>query len=156
MGNMSERTGWIGRLFRLVFGSALILAAIPVVMQASSGFLLRAFFVFLGLFLLYALIHFPVLEFSQNINRWVGAVLANVPVLIVFLLGVTGVPVLGEGAGQIAVIVYVGIALLIAGIRADPGCEVMSLPNLLFRGQTHLACLVFSPIDWLEDKLFRK
>jgi len=154
MGNRIKQTGWIGRIFRLVVGFFLVVVAIPIIMQVSSGFLLRVFWVFLGLTLLYLLIHFLVRRFSRKINRWVGALLANVPVLFVFLLGVTDIPVLGEGAGQLAAIVYVGIALLVAGIRADPGCEVMTLPNLFFRSQTHLACLVFSPIDWLEGKIF--
>ena len=36
---------------------------------------------------------------------------------------------------------------------ADKGCEVMSIPGLIFNRRTHLACFFFSPIDWLEKKI---
>ena len=47
---------------------------------------------------------------------------------------------------------YIGLSLLIDVIRADAGCEVMALPGLLSKKRTHLACLAFTPIDWLEQK----
>jgi hypothetical protein len=46
--------------------------------------------------------------------------------------------------------------LVVAGVRAAPGCEVMAIPNLLFRKHTELACLFFSPLDNLERKLRNK
>ena len=49
---------------------------------------------------------------------------------------------------------YIGGSLLIDSINGDAGCEVMAVPGMLLKRRTHLACLVFSPLDWLEDKLF--
>jgi hypothetical protein len=49
-------------------------------------------------------------------------------------------------------IVLVAIALLTAAIRGGGGCEVMSVPSLFTGKHTHLACLLFSPIDWCESQ----
>ena len=42
----------------------------------------------------------------------------------------------------------------VVAVRADGGCEVMAIPSLIFGRYTHLACIVFSPIDWLERKTY--
>jgi hypothetical protein len=49
-----------------------------------------------------------------------------------------------------------GLSLVVAGARAVPGCELMAIPGVLFRNDTELACLVFSPLDRLERKLRSK
>jgi hypothetical protein len=62
----------------------------------------------------------------------------------------------GQGEGALAVITFLGISLVVAGVRAAAGCEVMAIPSLLFRKHSELACLIFSPLDSLERKLRRK
>jgi hypothetical protein len=47
---------------------------------------------------------------------------------------------------------FLGISLVVAGLRAAPGCEVMAIPGLLFGKHTEPACLIFSPLDRLERK----
>ena len=37
-----------------------------------------------------------------------------------------------------------------------PGCEVMTLPALIFGKRTNLACAIFTPIDEIENKLFNE
>jgi len=153
---MTERTMPIGRLLRLVIGTLLILLALPFAFRSSAEVLLGAFSVLLAVTVFYAGVHLLVSKVFRNLNRWLGAAIANIPVILVFIFGVSGGPLFGSGEGQLAAIAYVGIALLIAGFRADPGCEVMSIPGLIFGHQTHLACITFSPIDWLEAKLSRE
>ncbi|MFB3106773.1 MAG: hypothetical protein ACE1ZA_17870 [Pseudomonadales bacterium] len=46
------------------------------------------------------------------------------------------------------------VRLLIDSMNGDAGCEVMASPGLLLRKHTHLACLLFTPLDWVENKLF--
>ena len=150
---MRERTMPIGRLLRLTIGVLLILLALRFTFGSSAEILLGAFSVLLAVAVFYAAVHYLVSRVLRNLNRWLGAAIANIPVILVFVFGISGGPLFGSGEGQLAAIVYVGISLLIAGIRADPGCEVMSIPGLIFGHQTHLACIAFSPIDWLEAKL---
>jgi hypothetical protein len=46
--------------------------------------------------------------------------------------------------------------LVVAGVRAVPGCELMAIPGVFFRKNSELACLIFSPLDKLERKLRSK
>lgn len=150
---MRHRTGPLGRALRLVVGMLAVLIAVQLIIRSSLQFLVGALAVFVALALFYAGVHYLVSTALRGINRWVGAAFANLPAILVYLLGIPGGLLLGSGEGQLAAVTYVGIALLIAGARADPGCEVMSIPGLVFGQQTHLACIAFSPIDWLEERL---
>jgi hypothetical protein len=98
-----------------------------------------------GLFAFYTLVHVLISRFVPTINPWVGAFLAVAPVLLVFLMG--GLPV------RHGVVLFLGVSLLFTGIRADGGCEVMTLPGMLLGKRTHLVCIVLSPLDWVEEKL---
>ena len=100
----------------------------------------------IGLVLLYLLLHFVIVKFTPKINPVVGAILAFGPFLAVFFLGYGGPAATGA-------LTFLAASLLLAAIRADPGCEVMSLPAVFSGKHTHLACLLFSPIDWCERKL---
>ena len=98
-----------------------------------------------GLFVFYALVHVLISKFVPTINRWLGAVLAVSPVLLVFLMG--GLPV------RHGVVLFLGVSLLLTGIRGDGGCEVMTLPGMVLGKRTHLVCIMLSPLDWVEEKL---
>jgi len=55
----------------------------------------------------------------------------------------------------VASVAYIGVSLLLQAIRSEGGCEVVSIPGILFRRPTHLACIVFSALDWLESWMSR-
>ena len=86
-----------------------------------------------------------VASYLTKLNRWLGAFLAILPVCLVFAFG--GV------LGQVGALSFLAVSLLLAAIRADGGCEVMSIPSLVFGKRTHLICLLFSPLDWVEEKI---
>lgn len=48
-----------------------------------------------------------------------------------------------------------GATFVVAGIRANPGCEITALPNLLLPAHRQLFCWcpIFSPLDRLERLL---
>ena len=73
------------------------------------------------------------------------------PVFLVWLFGQGGGPLFGQGEGGTAAITYIGVSLLIDVMRADSGCEVMAIPGLVLGNRTHLACIVFSPFDAIEE-----
>jgi hypothetical protein len=98
----------------------------------------------LGLFVFYALVHLAISKFVPSINAWLGAVLAVAPIFFVYAL-------VGP-AGRLGSLLFVGISLVATAIRSDGGCEVMTLPGMLMGKKTHLVCIVFSPLDWIEDK----
>jgi hypothetical protein len=105
-----------------------------------------------ALLLFYTLVHFVVSRYLPGLNRWIGAILAVTPVFLVWYFGQGGGPLFGQGEGGTAAITYIGVCLLIDALRADSGCEVMALPGLIFGNRTHLACIVFSPVDALENR----
>ena len=136
----------VGRTVRLLMGGALtihvaashLIGAAPLLSVQVAG-------VVLGLTVFYALVHVLISKFVPTINPWLGAVLAVAPVFLVFLLG--GLPV------RHGVVLFLGVSLLLTGLRGDGGCEVMTLPGMILGKRTHLVCIVLSPLDWVEEKL---
>lgn len=123
----------------------MIFMVLPFFARAGTSRVLEVVGIMLGLVVLYSVLHLAIARFMPNLNPWLGAVLAVAPVLGVFLVG-------GD-SGQVAAVTFVGLSLLLAAVRADAGCEVMSMPGVFFGRRTHLVCILFSPIDWLEEKV---
>jgi hypothetical protein len=136
----------IGRLLRFLMGASMVALIVPEIARASLTKSAMVGGVILALLGGYTLIHLAVWRFAPELNRWLGALLAVTPAALLFLFG--------GAIGQIASVGYIGGSLLLDGINGDAGCEVMAVPGMLLNRRTHLACLVFSPLDWLESKLF--
>ncbi len=136
----------IGRILRFLMGASMVAAVVPNIVQASLTNNVVTGGVVLALLAGYTVIHLAVWRFAPNLNRWLGAALAVTPAALLF--------VFGGAIGQVTSVAYVGGSLLIDAITGDAGCEVMAVPGLLLKKRTHLACLVFSPLDWLESKMF--
>lgn len=136
----------VGRILRLLMGGFLTIH-VPVSHLIGAPVLLsvQVAGVVVGLVAFYAVVHVLISKYVPTINPWVGALLAVSPVLLVFLMGTLPV--------RHGVIFFLGISLLITGIRADGGCEVMTLPGMILGKRTHLVCVVLSPLDWVEEKL---
>ena len=154
--------GPVGRISRFLFGGLLFLLAMPF--YFSEGRVIKLFgstyssdytsvivtlVMTFGFLALYLIVHRATVSYFRNINKYVGAIIANAPPLAIFEISAVS----GFGLGEIAVLTYVGVAMLLAGWRSDHGCEVLSPANAIFRRQTHFACIVFSPIDWAESKI---
>jgi hypothetical protein len=135
----------VGRILRSALGVWLVVAVWPFYREAASKRILGAVLTVLGLTVFYALVHWLVTSYLPRLNRWLGAFLAILPVLAVFVLG--GV------LGRVGAVTFLAVSLLLAAIRADAGCEVMSIPSLASGQRTRLTCLLFSPLDWVEEKI---
>ncbi len=55
-----------------------------------------------------------------------------------------------------ATLLFVGGSMVLAALRADAGCELLALSNCLLRRNDQLACAVFTPIDFLEQRHSRR
>ncbi len=137
----------VGRILRFLLGAFLSVLIEPAIAQLSWTTIAIIGGVILGLLAGYTAIHFSVWRFAPNLNRWLGAMLAMAPVTLLW--------VFGEVIGQISAASYIGISLFIDSISGDSGCELMAIPGILTKKRTHLACLLFTPLDWLESKLTR-
>ncbi len=123
---------------------------VPVRVAAGSLLLM------LGLIGVYSLIHIVVSRRIIAFGPCLGAAVAAGLLVTLYVAGASGLPILGHGKGQLAAATFLGLSLVVAGLRAAPGCEVMAIPGLLFGKHTELACLIFSPLDRLERKLRSK
>ena len=143
----------LGRVLRLLFGIAAVSLTLPVYLTASATFILTSLGIVIVLTGIYSLLHYGVSNFAPDLDRWLGAMIALIPVLLMVIFGQVDGLIFGNGEGAIGALTYLGISYFVDYIRADSGCEVMAIPGVLFRNRTHLACVVLTPIDILEEKL---
>ena len=135
----------IGRILRFLLAGFLIAEVAPHYLGASWQSNLKIVAAIGALTILYTAMHMIISKYFPRLNRWLGAVLAITPAVL-FL-------VLGGGIGQMGAMSYIGGSLFIDSINGDSGCEVMALPGIFTGERTHLACILFSPLDWIEEKL---
>ena len=128
----------------------------PVYLQVPVRLAVEALLLMLGLLGVYSLIHIGISRQILAFGPCLGSIVALGLLVALCLASAPGSPILGRGVGELAAVTFLGISLVVAGVRAAPGCELMAIPGLLFGKHTELACLIFSPLDWLERKLRSK
>ena len=146
----------VGRVLRILLGLVLMVYVAPLYFQVPVRVAVGSLLLMLGLIGVYSLIHIVVLRRIVPFGRCIGAIVALGFLVALYVAGASGLPTLGRGKGQLAAATFLGISLVVAGVRAVPGCELMAIPGLFFRKHTELACLIFSPLDRLERKLRSK
>ena len=151
-----EKAKPVGRTLRLLIGLAMIFYVVSIYVKGGLNFNLASLEIVVGLILFYIVVHYLVSRYFSNINRWIGALVALIPVMLVFVFGMPHNLIFGRGEGALGAMTFVGVSLIIDFIRNDSGCEVMAIPGLLAKNRTHLACVTLTPIDILETKLTKK
>jgi hypothetical protein len=146
----------VGRAVRILLGLALMIYVTPVYFRIPVSLAAGAWLLVLGLIVVYSLIHIVVSRRIVVFGLCLGAVVALGLLVALYVAGASRLPILGRGKGQLAAVTFLGVSLVVAGVRAAPGCELMAIPGLLFGKHTELACLIFSPLDRLERKLRSK
>lgn len=152
MAATTHKTGPIGRLARLIVAIYLVVIDVPVLLEGERAYNMRVLGLVVAMTVFYLLVHLLVGRFLPHLNRWLGAVVAIVPIFLLWFYGQGAGPLFGQGEGGTAAITYVAVSLLVDVLRSDSGCEVMALPSLMLGKRTHLPCLAFGPIDALESK----
>ncbi len=148
----SRKAPPVGRALRILIGLVLMIQVVPIYFRVDARLALGALLLMLGLLIVYSLLHLVVSRRLVALGSGLGA-LGGLGILVaLYLAGGPGAPLLGRGEGELAAGTFLGASLIVAGLRADPGCEVMAIPGVLFGKHTELACVVFSPLDWLERK----
>jgi len=145
-----------GRVLRIVLGLVLMVYVVPVYFKVPARVAMGSLLLVLGLIGVYSLIHIVVSRRIVAFGSFLGAIVANGLLVALYFAGASVLPILGHGKGQLAAVTFFGVSLVVSGVRAAPGCEVMAIPSLLFGKHTELACLIFSPLDRFEHKLRSK
>ncbi len=146
----------VGRALRFLLGLALTVYVAPVYFRVDARLALGTFLLILGLVAVYSLIHVLASRRIVTFGPGLGAIVALGLLIALYVAGAPGALFLGRGEGRLASVTFLAISLVVAGVRADPGCEVMAIPGALLGKHTELACLVFSPLDHFERKLRSK
>jgi hypothetical protein len=143
-------------VLRILLGLVLMVYVAPVYFRVPVPLAVGAWLLVLGLIGVYSLIHIVVSRRIVAFGPCLGAVVASGLLVALYAAGASGLPILGRGNGQLAAVTFFGVSLVVAGVRAAPGCELMAIPGVVFGKHTELACLIFSPLDKLERKLRSK
>jgi hypothetical protein len=146
----------VGRVLRILLGLVLMVYVTPIYFQVPVRVAMGSLLLVLGLIGVYSLIHIVVSRRIVAFGSCLGAVVAFGLLVTLYIAGASVLPILGHGKGQLAAATFLGISLVVAGVRAAPGCELMAIPGVFFGKHTELACLIFSPLDKLERKLRSK
>jgi hypothetical protein len=146
----------VGRAIRILLGLVLMVYAVPTYFQLPVSLAVGALLLMLGLVGVYSLIQVIVSRRMVAFGPCLGAVVAMGLLVALYVAGASGLPIFGHGKGQLAAVTFLGVSLVVAGVRAAPGCELMAIPGVLFGKHTELACVIFSPLDKLERKLRSK
>ena len=142
-----QRAMPLTRICRLLTGLSLVLITVTNFRQRDPQWIVSTIGVAAALVPFYALVHYLVGAYLPRLNRWLGAALAVTPVGLLFFLG--------PSWATVGAVLFVGVSLLLTAIAGDPGCEVMSISGRFLRQRTHLACIAFTPLDWVEEKITR-
>jgi hypothetical protein len=142
----------VGRALRLLLGLVLLVQVAPVFFHVDARVAFGALLLMLGLLIVYSLLHVAIARRLVVLGSGPGALVGLGILVAVYLAGGPAAALLGRGEGRLAAVGFLAVSLIVAAVRADPGCEVMAIPGALFGTHAELACLVFSPLDRLERK----
>jgi hypothetical protein len=53
---------------------------------------------------------------------------------------------------RVAIFVFFGLSMVVAGVRGYDGCEVLALPNMVLRRKDAIWCPLYTPIDSAEHR----
>ena len=126
----------VGRALRILLGLALMIYVTPVYFRVPVRVAVGSLLLMLGLIGVYSLIHIVVSRSIVAFGPCLGAVIAAGLLVALYVAGASGLPILGRGKGQLAAATFLGVSLVVAGVRGVPGCEVMAIPSLLFGKHT--------------------
>ena len=147
MANEGIKARVVGRSSRLKVGILMTLEGARHLIDPSPGLPARTAGVVLGEIAIYTVLHLVMSRFFLRVNHCASMIVATTAVVLVF--------VFGGPAGSLGTLIFVGVSLVLAAIRAEGGCEVMTLPGMVLGNRTHLACVIFSPIDWVQATVDR-
>ena len=146
----------VGRALRFLLGLVLMIYVTPVYFRVPLRISVSVLLLIFGLIGVFCLIHILISRRLIGFGPRLGAFVAVGLLVAICVASFPAVAILGRGEGELAAVTFLGISLLIAGWRAAPGCELMAIPDLLFGKHADMPCLIFSPLDWLERRFWRK
>jgi hypothetical protein len=160
-GILGQDMGTAGRWSRLVFGLGfLILGVIIIVWNVSLIYYAQTIIFFLMIVAIYIAAHYLLGErVLAKRNPWIGTAILVFPMLYLVFSAYLGIGI-GQFIGladidwplSTAAFIYIGISFLIIWKTGYGGCEVVGIPNLLFRRSYRTYCIPLVLVDVLEKR----
>jgi len=146
----------VGRSLRVIFGAVLAVgfsAGNPEIVFAETAALVVSLAGVIIFYILYTILLAD--RVLAKVNPWLGALIMDWPLIVVWgvIFGhVPGIP----PPLILAVLLYFGLSLVLSGVAKYGGCEVLAIPDIILGKRYNVACIMFSPIDWLENRIAKK
>jgi hypothetical protein len=168
-GEVGVNIGSFGRWTRFVLG-ILIIALVatdfyPVTHTHSAASYLIMALSFAGIIIVYTLVHITIGNKLSGKSAWWGTLIFAAPVLFL-LLGPSFYPSLQVGHWlnmpvlnhpfMFALLLYVGTSFFVQWGARYGGCEVVAIPNFLFRKNYRSYCVPLLPLDVIEKVFVEK
>src|SRR2546430_17635516 len=93
-----------GRALRIVLGLALVIYLAPVYFRVPGHVAIGSLLLMLGLIGVYCLIHIVVVRQIVGFGPGLGAAVASGLLVALYVVGASGLPIVGHGKGQLAAI----------------------------------------------------
>ncbi|UCD23475.1 MAG: hypothetical protein JSW51_10550 [Gemmatimonadota bacterium] len=140
-----QQVGIVGRTLRLMLALLAGWMSFTIMRLESTTFNLRVLAVSLAITMVYTALHLVLTSRVDKVNRWLGAITAVIPIILLF--------VIGNQLVRAGVLIYVGLSLLLQTVRGDGSCEVLAIPSTVLKPPTHLAGILFAPVDAIEKHM---
>ncbi len=168
-GEVGVNVGTVGRWARFVLG-ILIIALVatdfyPITHAHSAASYLMMALSFAGIIIVYTFVHITIGDKLRGKSAWWGTLIFVAPVMFL-LLGPSFNPSLQVGHWlnmpalnhpfMLALLLYVGASFFFQWGARYGGCEVVAIPNFLFRKNYGSYCVPLLPLDVIEKAIVEK
>ncbi len=168
-GELGVNVGSVGRWTRFVLG-ILIVAIVatdfyPTTHTHSAASYLMMALSFLGITAVYTLVHVLIGDKLIGKSAWWGTLIFVVPTIFLLIAPAfdpslqvgywVNLPALNHPF-ELALLLYVGISFFFQWRAEYGGCEVLAIPNFLFRKNYGSYCVPLLPLDAIEKLIVEK
>ncbi len=168
-GEVGVNVGSVGRWTRFVLGFLIIgfvaTDFYPVTHSHSAASYLMMVLSFVGIIAIYTLVHVTIGDKLRGKSAWWGTLIFVAPTIFL-LLGPSFDPSLQMGHWLnmpdlnhpfvLALLLYVGVSFFFQWGARYGGCEVVAIPNALFRKNYGSYCVPLLPLDVIEKLIVEK
>jgi hypothetical protein len=168
-GEVGVNVGSVGRWTRFVLGILVILLVVTDFISATHTHSMASYLMmvlsFVGILGIYTMGHLLVGDKLSGKSAWWGTLIFVVPAMFL-LIAPEFDPMLQIGyllnapelnhPFQLALLAYIGVSFFFQWRAKYGGCEVVTIPNFLFKKDYGSYCVPLLPLDFLEKLIVEK
>lgn len=162
-GTLGIDVGSFGRWSRLLWGILILVPlAMSILQDVDDGNIAPTFYIrtaayFVGILVAYTAVYWLLGErLFAKANPWVNTIILVGPALLVAWWNFIPFPITGlrlPASLQLAMGLYIGLSLILQWVIGYGGCEVVSVPILLFKRRYTTYCVPLVALDAAEKAI---